>query len=160
MGRGYGAIVIRFLRPEEVAIFTSPVAVHLLLVKDGRVLLLRRYNTGYEDGNYSVVAGHIDGGEQLKTAMVREAREEVGIEISPSNLKVVGVMHSFTDKEYVHFFLQTSEWSGEVVNVEPHECDDLCWSDIDALPDNTIPYIRSAVENYRTGVWFDSFGWT
>ncbi len=122
--------------------------------------MLRRYNTGYEDGNYSVVAGHIDGGEQLKTAMVREAREEVGIEISPSNLKVVGVMHSFTDKEYVHFFLQTSEWSGEVVNVEPHECDDLCWSDIDALPDNTIPYIRRAVENYRTGVWFDSFGWT
>ena len=45
--------------------FLAPVAVHLLLVKDDRVLLLKRYNTGYEDGNYSVVAGHIDGGEDL-----------------------------------------------------------------------------------------------
>ena len=54
--------------------FTSPVAVHLFLVQDGRILLLRRYNTGYEDGNYSVVAGHIDGGEKLKSAMVREGQ--------------------------------------------------------------------------------------
>ena len=67
--------------------FRLPVAVHLLLVKDDRILLLRRYNTGYEDGNYSVVAGHVDGGEQLKSAMVREAREEAGLDISPSNLE-------------------------------------------------------------------------
>jgi len=33
---------------------------HLLLFKDEHVLLLRRENTGYEDGNYGVVAGHID----------------------------------------------------------------------------------------------------
>ena len=73
--------------------FLAPVAVHLLLVKNDRVLLLRRYNTGYEDGNYSVVAGHIEGGEDLKTAMIREAREEAGIEILRSNLEVVGVIH-------------------------------------------------------------------
>ena len=138
--------------------FTSPVAVHLPLVKDGRILLLRRYNTGYEDGNYSVVAGHIDGGEQLKTAMVREAREEASIEISPWNLRVVGVIHLMEDREYVFFFLQASEWSGQVVNAEPHKCDDLSWFDIDNLPENTIPYIRRAIENYRAGVWFDSVG--
>ena len=73
--------------------FLAPVAVHLLLVKNDRVLLLRRYNTGYEDGNYSVVAGHIEGGEDLKTAMIREAREEAGIEILRSKLEVVGVIH-------------------------------------------------------------------
>ena len=88
--------------------------------------------------------------------MVREAKEEAGIEISPSNLKVVGVMHFKGDKEYVHFFLLASEWSGQVVNVEPHKCDDLSWFDIDNLAESTIPYIRCAIENYRDGVWFSS----
>ena len=139
--------------------FTLPVAVHLLLEKDGKLLLLRRYNTGYEDGNYSVVAGHLDGDEQVRSAMVREAREEAGIDISPSNLRVAGVMHLMGDREYVSFFLHTSEWSGEVVNAEPHNCDDLSWFEVDNLPGNTIPYIRRAIENFRDGVWFDSYGW-
>ena len=140
--------------------FLVPVSVHLLLVRQGRILLLRRYNTGYEDGNYSVVAAHIEGGEELKTAMIREAREEAGIEISPSDLDVVGLIHSVTDREYFHFFLKASDWMGEVTNMEPDKCDDLSWFDINDLPDNTIPYIRQGIENYRRGEWFASLGWS
>ena len=139
--------------------FLAPIAVHLLLVREGQVLLLRRHNTGYEDGNYSVVAGHVEGGEELKSAMAREAREEAGIEVLPSDLEVVGVMHVKTDKEYISFFLRASVWAGEVTNMEPDKCDDLRWSGIDDLPGNTIPYVRHAIENYRKGVWFSSFGW-
>ena len=139
--------------------FLAPVAVHLLLVQDGKILMLRRYNTGYEDGNYSVVAGHIDGGEQLKTAMIRETREEAGIIISPEDLTVVGVMHFREEEEYISFFLHASRYSGDVVNMEPHKCDDLSWFDLDALPPNTIPYVRRAIQNYRDGIWFDSLGW-
>lgn len=36
--------------------FKLVTAVHLILTQNGKILLLRRYNTGYEDGNYSVVA--------------------------------------------------------------------------------------------------------
>jgi len=139
--------------------FLAPVAVHLLLVKDERVLLLRRYNTGYEDGNYSVVAGHIEGGEDLKTALVREVQGEVGIKVSRSILDVVGVIHFKGDAEYIHFFLKASLWSGDVTNMEPDKCDDLSWFDIRNLPGNTIPYIRRAIENYRNDAWFDSVGW-
>ena len=37
-----------------------PVAVHLFFLRDDQILLLRRFNTGYEDGKYSVVAGHLE----------------------------------------------------------------------------------------------------
>lgn len=142
-----------------MAKFLAPVSVHLLLVQGNTVLLLRRYNTGYEDGNYSLVAGHVEGGEEITAAMIREASEEAGVGISPSDLEVVGVIHSMTDKEYVHFFLKASQWSGEVRNMEPNRCNDLSWHDFRDLPDNTVPYVRRAIENYRKGVWFDSFGW-
>jgi 8-oxo-dGTP pyrophosphatase MutT (NUDIX family) len=134
-------------------------AVHLFLVRDNRVLLLRRHNTGYQDGKYSVVAGHLDGGERVKEAAVREAREEVGLNITPPDLDVVGVMHRLADDERIDFFLASTAWSGRIRNAEPDKCDRLGWFDIDDLPENVIPYVRRALENYRSGRWFDSFGW-
>jgi 8-oxo-dGTP diphosphatase len=140
--------------------FKLPSAVHLFLVRDGQVLLLRRFNTGYEDGKYSVVAGHLNGDEEIKAAMIREAREEVGIEISPLDLQVVGVMHRKSNDERIDFFLAATSWSGEVANREPGKCDQLAWFEMDALPENVIPYVRRALDNYRRGIWFDSFGWS
>jgi|SRR5579883_1774799 ADP-ribose pyrophosphatase YjhB (NUDIX family) len=135
-------------------------AVHLFLIHNGQVLLLRRFNTGYEDGNYSVVAGHLDGGEEIKPAMQREAREEVGIEIADEDLQIVGVMHRKSQDERIDFFLVAECWTGEIRNREQEKCDQLLWCDLDRLPENVIPYVRRALENYRAGRWFDSFGWT
>lgn len=135
-------------------------AVHLFFIRDGKVLLLRRFNTGYEDGNYGVVAGHLNGDEQVKTAAIREAREETGVTVSPQEIEIVGVMHRRSDDERIDFFLVVHAWSGQVVNREPHRCDLLAWFDLDDLPQNAIPYVRRALENYREGRWFDSLGWS
>ena len=134
-------------------------AVHIFLIREGKVLLLRRFNTGYEDGNYSVVAGHLNGDEEVKAAAIREAREEVGIRIAPGDLRVVGVMHRKSNDERIDFFLTATAWSGEVTNLEPDKCDRLAWFDVQDLPQNVIPYVRRALDNYRRGQWFDSFGW-
>jgi ADP-ribose pyrophosphatase YjhB (NUDIX family) len=140
--------------------FATITAVHLFLIRDEReVLLLRRFQTGYEDGKYSVVAGHLDGDEEIKAAVCREAREEVSIEIQTEDLTVVGVIHRKADDERIDFFLTATRWKGEIVNAEPHKCDELAWFDLDALPDTMIPYVRQALENYRQGIWFDSVGW-
>ncbi|ARU63347.1 NUDIX hydrolase [Tumebacillus avium] len=138
--------------------FTLIPAVHIFFVREGQVLLLRRANTGYEDGNYSVVAGHIDGNEEVTSAAIREAREEAGVEILAGDVQVVGVMHRLSNDERVDFFVAVERWSGEICNMEPDKCDDLRWFAWDDLPDNIIPYVRRALHNYRQGVWFDSVG--
>ena len=135
-------------------------AVHIFLMIDNKILLLRRFNTGYEDGNYSVPAGHLDGNEPVTLAAIREVYEECGVTIRPADLQVVGVMHRKSRDERIDFFLASTRWAGEIANSEPNKCDELRWCSLDGLPYNTIPYIRSAIQNYLAGTWFSEYGWS
>ncbi|WP_342566145.1 NUDIX domain-containing protein [Paenibacillus sp. FSL R7-0345] len=134
--------------------------VHIMLVQDGQVLLLRRCNTGHMDGYYGFPGGKLDGGETLQMAAIREAREETGIRIDPDELRMLGTMHIKTaGGERIDFFFQAKEWSGEISNLEPQKCDDLGWYDIDKLPDNALPFITKAMDTFGRGEWFVESGW-
>ena len=136
-----------------------PVAVHLFFLRADRVLLLRRFNTGWEDGNYSVPAGHVDAGETVTQAAIREAREEIGVRLEPQDVEVVHVMNRKSEDERIDFFLLARHWTGEIANQEPDKCDDLAWYPVASLPGNMIPYVRQALLNYQNGMLFSEFGW-
>ncbi len=136
-----------------------PVTVHLLFFRDEQILLLRRFNTGYADGQYSVPAGHLDGGETVLAAAVREAEEETGIRLETRDLAFSSVMHRMEGDERVDFFVHVRRWQGEPVNAEPDKCDELRWVNIDELPDNLIPYVKQGIQNHRNGIVFHEFGW-
>ncbi|MEN8242587.1 MAG: NUDIX domain-containing protein [Chloroflexota bacterium] len=134
-------------------------AIHLFLIKDQQTLLSLRANTGYMDSWFSVIAGHIEPGETVNDACVREAREEAGLTLLPEHLEIVGVMHRSDGEERIDFFVRAHAWDGEIHNTEPHKCTEIAWFPLDALPEHTVPYVRQALLNYQQGVWFDSFGW-
>ncbi|MEW6094197.1 MAG: NUDIX domain-containing protein, partial [Chloroflexota bacterium] len=123
------------------------------------VLLSRRYQTGYMDGHYSLPAGHLDGGETLTQAAIREAREETGLDLAPKDVTFACVLHRFEDEERVDFFVRVVKWNREPVNAEPHKCDDLRWFKLSGLPDNIVPYVRRGLHNALAGVTFEEFGW-
>jgi len=135
------------------------VTVHMLFLQEGKILLLRRCNTGYEDGSYSLVAGHVDAGETITQAAIREAMEEAGVFLQLEDLQVVHVMNRKSNDERVDFFVNVKAWSGEITNTEPDKCDDLAWFPLDTLPGNMIPYVRYAIENYQKGILYSEFGW-
>jgi len=135
-------------------------SVYVILIKEDKVLLLRRLNTGYEDGKYGLVAGHADGGETMKKAMIREAKEEAGIDFDPGDLSLVLTMHRWCgDHERIDLFFAASKCGGDVKIMEPDKCDDLSWFPLEVMPENTIPYIRAAIDCYKKGERYVEFGW-
>jgi 8-oxo-dGTP pyrophosphatase MutT (NUDIX family) len=145
-----------------------PVTVHLLFFRENQVLLLRRFNTGFEDGNYSVPAGHLDGGETVRMAAAREALEEVGLQINLTDIVFATVTQRKSEDtllslsgtgERVDFFVRIQAWQDEPFNAEPEKCDELRWYEVDALPENTIPYVRKAIQNCLENIPFEEFGW-
>ena len=140
--------------------FKAYIAVYLVLINDDRVLLLKRYNTGYQDGNYSLIAGHLDGQETTKQGIIRETNEEAGITLKADDLEVVHVMHRISpNREYFDIFLRTTKWSGEITNMEPDKCSELKWYALNNLPNNMVPEVKLALENITNQVYYGEFGW-
>lgn len=132
---------------------------YLLLIRDGKILLSRRFNTGYEDGNYSLPAGHIEDNESLTAGGAREIFEEIGIRTKPKDLTLVHVMHRKENDIRMDFFFTAKTDIQMPVNKEPNKCDGLRWFPLKRLPKNTIPYIRHAISCYRNKVFYSEFGW-
>jgi len=124
-------------------------AVYLLLINNNQVLLSRRFNTGFMDGFYSLPAGHLDEGETLTAALIRESQEEIGI--TPINPKLIQVVHRLPktseDRNYLDFFFLSTSWNGEINNLEPEKCDSVEWFDINSLPTKIIPDMIQVISN-------------
>ena len=138
-------------------------ASYLILRKGNEILMLRRFNTDFQNGKYSFIAGHLDGKESFTQAIIREAKEEAGIIIKPKDLKAVHVMNRYVAtndiglRERIDVFFMTKKWQGKIKNMEPNKCDDLSWFPINKLPKDTIPYIREVIKNFRKKIFFSEY---
>jgi 8-oxo-dGTP diphosphatase len=134
--------------------YRSVVDVHLILWNGhGRVLLAERAGTGYADGWVHVPGGKLEDGETAQEAAIREAREELGVEVDPADVEFVTVVHhrSPEGETRVGFFFTTRTWTGNPVNAEPDKCARLLWADPATLPDDTWPYSRAGLAQLAPG---------
>lgn len=141
--------------------FKALASVHALFIKDDKILLLLRKNIT-SDGLYSVVAGHLDGGEAVTQAIIREAKEEAGVDINPNDVEIKTVCHSYSkhnNKEFVQFYAICRRWAGELVNNEPDKCGELKFFPINDLPENMVPYVKVGIEKTLAGINFYEYGW-
>lgn len=131
-------------------------AAYVIFRKDDQILLVRRSKTGYFDGSYSLPAGHFDGGEPAMGVAIREAKEEVGVDINPRDLRLVHTLHRASDipikHERIDLFFETRKWAGELTNKEPHKCDELRWVKIDKLPSKIVPEVKQVLQKIVAGV--------
>lgn len=139
-------------------------AVFLILTKIENnkeyVLLQRRYNTGILDGKYDVsCSGHLEKGETLKEAMIRETKEELGIELTKEDLLYVSTIHTdFGDDEYILITFSANKFKGNTAIMEKDKCDDLKWVLLDELPNNIIDTRQIMIENYIKNNSYSEYG--
>lgn len=135
-------------------------AAYMIMRQHQSVLLSRRCNTGFKDGWYTLPAGHCRPRELIKNCVIREAAEELGVNLQPHNITVLSVIHRPNKRrEYMDFFCEVRAWDGEICNLEPDKCDDLQFFPADSLPEKTIDYVKVGLENALSGVPFAEAGW-
>lgn len=136
----------------------------MIITREGdcgeEILLQRRCGTGFRDGYYDLcAAGHVEEGESLSAAMIREAREELGIEIMPCDLRFVCLIHKHLGGEtYFNAYFGAESYAGEPRICEPEKCDELRWFGINALPELLVEDRRDAIENYLNGTVYGEYG--
>ncbi|MGH3585901.1 MAG: NUDIX hydrolase [Pseudonocardia sp.] len=121
-------------------------AAYVYLRREGQVLLHMRQGTGFMDGHWAAgAAGHVEAGESVVDAAVREAREELGVEVDPADLDPVTTMHRGQPggpalEQRADFFFTATRWSGSPEIREPHKSADLRWFAFVALPEPVVPH--------------------
>lgn len=85
--------------------FSMIASSYLMFIANGKILLSRRFQTGYEDGKYSLPAGHIEDNESLTQGAAREIFEEIGLVLAPQAFTLVHVMHRKHLDIRIDFFL-------------------------------------------------------
>lgn len=138
------------------------IAAFTVVRKDDKVAFVLRQKTDYMDGHYGLPCGKIEINEPASAAAIREAREEIGITIKPEHLRPVLTMHRNEPgneyREWVDFYFETSAWTGEAYNAEPHMHKELVWLGTDELPNNVVPSVRAAIEAIERAEKYLEFG--
>jgi 8-oxo-dGTP diphosphatase len=134
-------------------------AVYLVFEKDDKVLLLRRHNTGYRDGEYTLPAGHVEANETFIQTCIREAKEEVCVDIKPEDLRLVHVMQRYEKGvDVIDYYFSAKKWTGEPKIGEPHKADDLRWASRDEIENQAIHFVGKALNNAADKILFSHDG--
>lgn len=103
--------------------------------------------------------GHLEPGESLQEAALRELREEAGNQLKLKNIKFLGLIN-FIDlppKHYVDISFLADWDKGEPMNNSPKETTAWKWFPLDKLPNPLFPPVKKYLIAMKTNqIFFDS----
>ncbi len=136
----------------------------VILMKEDKIAMVLRKNTGWMDGHYGLPSGKLEHGETFTEGAIREAKEEAGVTISPDDMRVVHVAHRHDEgdgefMDWVDVYFGVDGWQGEPHNAEPEKAEHLDWLNINDLPENIVPTVRAVLTEVAKGNIYSEYGW-
>ncbi len=139
--------------------FKCAVCVDLIATRksglETQVLLMRRKNTGDDDGNYELPGGHLESDEDLFDAMIRETKEELLVDVKRKDLSIAHIMHHYTGKR-INFVFHLDGTNYNFQIGEKDKCDSLEWFGINNLPKNISNKMRKMIKSATAGKLYDN----
>jgi 8-oxo-dGTP diphosphatase len=103
----------------------------------GEILVQRRPDGRAHAGLWEFPGGKVDQGESLTTALVRELREELGMEVAQSELSPLSFSSQIDrDRELILLLFACRNWKGDQSALH---ADEIKWVSVDALTDLKMP---------------------
>lgn len=128
----------------------------LIVNGEGEILLVRSYKWG---SKYTVPGGHIELGERSETAVKREVKEEVGLEVEPVRLLLVQEAiypADYIKHEHYIFLDYLCRANSPEVKLDGKEIKEYLWTTpSDALQLDLESFTRNLVEAYLRDVSFE-----
>jgi mutator protein MutT len=106
-----------------------------LVFRDGKILITQRYAEAHLGGLWEFPGGKREPGETFEICLVRELREELGIEVEVCEL-VESLVHSYPDKT-VHLSFYRCRWVQH--EPQPLGCPAFVWVRSGELKDYSFP---------------------
>lgn len=103
--------------PHRAQGFGPIVVAAAVVIREGRVLLTRRTEGQHLAGMWEFPGGKLEDGESPEEALVRECREECGIEVEVAEILDV-THHRFPDKDVLLLFYRCGLRGGEVRHLQ------------------------------------------
>lgn len=125
-----------------------PAVAAAVITYGGKVLLVRR-RVSEGELSWQFPAGAIEEGEAPDLAAVREAREETGLDVTPS--KLLGErLHPATGRKM--YYVACDVVDGDAKVTDDEELAELAWSDLRRLPEYVPSGVFEPVQIYLDAV--------
>lgn len=127
-------------------------AVIIKKIKGKKHILLGKRLNVHGHGYYYIPGGHIRVGEKIKDALIREVKEECGLDIIPENM--VWVEEALTNLHHItlYYAVKLKNDKQNPINLEPDKCEGWNWYAFDHSPTSLWNTLGEFIKNYNSKI--------